>query len=73
MSKSAYDRWLRFIAQPYSVSGLTFPVHEARAIMAISLKRREPNWRRTKRTINKVAAAARAESRELLRRTQLAP
>jgi hypothetical protein len=59
MTKSAYDRWLKFISRPTSESGLTFPIAEAKAIMAIPLRRIEPDWRRTKREINKAAKRAR--------------
>lgn len=55
--KSAYERWLKFISRPTSESGLTFPSHEAWAIMA--LPPTEVNWRRDKRNINKAAKAAR--------------
>lgn len=33
MAKSAYERWLKFISKPTSISGLTFPKDEAAAIM----------------------------------------
>lgn len=63
MTKSAYDRWLKFISRPTSESGLTFPTDEALAIMAIPLKHTEPDWRRDKREINKAAKRARIRRR----------
>lgn len=57
MGKSAYERWLKFISKPTSESGLTFPTHEANAIMALPP---DPvDWRRDKREINKAARRAR--------------
>lgn len=50
-----YDRWLKFIARPTSESGLTFPRHQAEAIMAIPF--REEDWRRSKRDLNKAVKA----------------
>lgn len=64
MTKSAYDRWLKFISRPSSESGLTFPSVEARAIMAIPLERDEPDWRKYKRQVNKAAARARRSDGE---------
>lgn len=52
MTKSAYDRWLKFISRPTAESGLRFPTAEAHAIMALPFYR---NWRREKREINKAA------------------
>lgn len=59
MTKSAYDRWLKFISRPGSESGLTFPAAEAKAIMAIPPTRGGKDWRRDKRDINKAAKRAR--------------
>jgi len=54
--KSAYDRWLRFIAYG-ARTGEIFPRDEAIAIMALPAF---SNWRRDKREINKAARKARA-------------
>jgi|SoimicmetaTmtHMA_FD_contig_31_26185330_length_429_multi_2_in_0_out_0_2 hypothetical protein len=62
MTRSAYDRWLKFVARPSSESGLTFDAAEAKAIMA--LPPIERNWRRDKRDINKAAARTRRTARE---------
>lgn len=57
MSRTPYDRWLHFIAQP----GRTFPDGElARKIMAIPPKVEDGKWghedrRRRKRQVNRVA------------------
>jgi hypothetical protein len=61
MSKSAYDRFLRFISQNTlrpNEPPLTFPTHEAKAIMAIPSSPAR-SWRRYKRDINKAAKRAR--------------
>lgn len=63
MTKSAYDRWLKFLSRPTSESGLTFPADEAQAIMAIPLPRVDKDWRRGKREINTAAKRARAARR----------
>lgn len=68
--KSAYERWLKFISRPSSESGLTFPSHEAMAIMR--LPPIEQNWRRDKRDISRVAKRARIEHYAALRRTSAA-
>lgn len=57
MAKSAYERWLKFISKPTSISGLIFPKDEAAAIMALSPL--PCDWRRNKREINKAAYLAR--------------
>lgn len=59
MTKSAYDRWLRFISGPtLRKPPTTFPTDEANAIMA--LPPFPVDWRRDKREINKAAKRARA-------------
>lgn len=58
MTRSAYDRWLKFISKPSEESGLSFPTDEANAIMA--LPPFPVDWRRDKREINKAAKRARA-------------
>lgn len=63
MGKSAYDRWLKFIAKPSEESGLTFPRDEAAAIMKACPPWPDRNWRRDKREINKAAKVARATRR----------
>lgn len=61
--KSAYERWLKFISGPTrGEEGLTFPTHEAKAIMGLPLK--PVNWRRDKREINKAAKGARNAIRD---------
>lgn len=62
MTKSAYDRWLKFISKPTSESGLTFPTVEAEAIMKAGSPWMDRDWRREKREINKAAKQARALS-----------
>ena len=60
MSNSAYDRWLKFLAKPTEVSGLTFPRDESAAIIKASPPWTDRDWRRDKREINKAAKRARA-------------
>lgn len=60
MTKSAYDRWLKFMSRPTAESGLRFPTAEAHAIMGLPFYR---DWRRDKREINKAAKRARAAAR----------
>lgn len=64
MSRSAYDRWLKFISGPTrGIYNLTFPNNEAQAIMKACPPWPERNWRRDKREINKAAKKARNATR----------
>jgi hypothetical protein len=53
MSRTPYDRWLKFIARPHSESGLVFPREEAQAITALPFVPEGLGWRRDKRLINR--------------------
>lgn len=61
MTKSAYDRWLKFISGPtLRKPPTTFPTDEANAIMSVPLTHENKDWRWDKREINKAAKRARA-------------